>query len=376
MTTSERVNSMSKRRYLSVVVLALAGLLAAGCGSSGGSSSTTAASGGGSSSGGSYKIALLFPCSTCTSWIESIAHPGMIADVKALDPNAQVIYENANGDEDKMVSDAESAIAQGAKVLIYETLTPATGTAIAVKAAAANIPVIAFDGMVQGPDVKFYVSFDNNLVGSLQGKYLIDNLPKGSDVAIVNGLDQGIGDVFKKGVQSALDPAFADGTLKKAFETDTDWDPVTGQTKMTQALTATNDQIAGVVATNDGLAGGVVAALQSRHLAGKVLVTGQDATIAGLQRILTGTQSMTVFKNIAEEVSAAAKVAVGLAQGKPDAVSSVATSTTSNGTSEVPSLILTPIAVTKANIQTVVDDKVFTWTQICNGIPASDCEHQ
>jgi len=142
---------------------------------------------------------------------------------------------------------------------------------------------------------------------------------------------------------------------------------------MTQALTKANNNVQGVIGSNDGLAGGINAALTAQHLDGKVLVTGQDGTLAGLQRILMGTQSMTVFKDVSLEAKAAAKVAVALARGKKDAISSVAKTKVNNGTINVPALLLTADVVTKANVGDAVKAGIFTWAQICNGIPAKNC---
>ena len=142
---------------------------------------------------------------------------------------------------------------------------------------------------------------------------------------------------------------------------------------MEQALTKLNNNVRGVLSPNDGIAGGVIAALQAQHLAGKVLVTGQDATTAGLQDILEGTQSMTVFKPIKEEAGIAAKVAVGLAEGNTKIVSSVATTKVNNNTMNVPSVLLKSIVVTKANESVVVNDGAATWPAICSGIARSLC---
>jgi D-xylose transport system substrate-binding protein len=142
---------------------------------------------------------------------------------------------------------------------------------------------------------------------------------------------------------------------------------------MQQALTKLNNDVQGVLSPNDGIAGGVIAALKSQQLDGKVLITGQDATIAGLQSILQGTQAMTVFKPITLEAAAAAKVAVGLATGNTKIASTVATTKVNNKAGMVPTLLLQPMVVTKANVSVVVKNGAATWKAICSGLPSSIC---
>jgi D-xylose transport system substrate-binding protein len=142
---------------------------------------------------------------------------------------------------------------------------------------------------------------------------------------------------------------------------------------MQQALTKLNNDVQGVLSPNDGIASGVIAALKGQQLDGKVVITGQDATVQGLQYILQGEQSMTVFKPIVQEATVAARVAVGLAEGKNNAVSRVAKTKVGNGAGRVPSVLLQPIVVTKANVGVVVKDGGGTWSQICSGMPSGSC---
>jgi len=347
-----------------------AALALAGCGSSG--SSGSGGAGGASASG---KIAFLMPCSTCAARFETQDKPDFIKAVHQLDPSAQVIANNAEGSDATQISQAEDAITNGAKVIVISPLDETTGKAIVAKAEAAHVPVIAYDGLLTGAKISFYVSFDPTVVGQMQGAYLVSHQAKGTNVIMING-DQtaDTGREFKAGALSALNPAFQSGQLKLGYTADTAvFDPSKAQQETEAALTKLNDKVGGVLVANDGMAAGVVAALTEQHLAGKVLVTGQDATVAGLQRILTGTQSMTIYKSIPQEAMTAAKVAVGLLEGKSDAVSSVATSTTNNGAGEVPSLMLAPQVITKSNVSIAVDDGATTWAVLCQGIPASDC---
>jgi D-xylose transport system substrate-binding protein len=330
----------------------------------------------GAAQAGAIKIAFVMPCSTCASRFEQQDKPDFIKAVHKLNSKIQVIADNAQGSDATQISQVEDALANGAKVIVISPLDTAVGKAVVTKAAKQHVPVIAYDGLLTGAKIQFYVSFDNTKVGQIQGQYIVSHVAKGGTIAMVNG-DQtsAPGVQFKKGALSALNPAFNSGQLKLGYTADTKlWDPSVAQTEMQQALTKLNNNVQGVLSPNDGIAGGVIAALKQQHLDGKVVVTGQDATTQGLQYILEGVQSMTVFKPIVAEANTAAKVAVGLAEGKKNAVSSVAKTKLGNGAGRVPTVLLQPIVVTKANVGLVVKDNGgSTWAQICSGIPAADC---
>jgi D-xylose transport system substrate-binding protein len=323
----------------------------------------------------SAKIAFVMPCSTCASRFEQQDKPDFIKAVKKLDPSIKVIATNAQGSDAKQISLVEDALANGAKVIVVSPLDTATGVAIVSKAAKQHVPVIAYDGLLTGAKIDFYVSFDNKKVGQLQGQYLVKHLAKGATVALING-DQtsAPGVQFKQGALSVLNPAFKSGKLKLGYSADTKlWDPSLAQTEMQQALTKLNNNVQGVLSPNDGIAGGVIAALKSQKLDGKVLTTGQDATTQGLQYILQGEQSMTVFKPIVQESAVAAKVAVGFAKGDMNAGKKVARTHVANGAGKVPSVLLQPIVVTKSNVGIVVKDGGATWKDICKGISVPAC---
>jgi D-xylose transport system substrate-binding protein len=369
---------MNRMQAVILVGAAAAALALAGC-SSGGAAPASAGTGsatasvGGAAAGG--KIAFLMPCSTCASRFENQDKPDFIKAVHQLDPSAQVIANNAQGSDATQIAQAEDAITNGAKVIVISPLDETTGKAIVTKAEAANVPVIAYDGLLTGAKISFYVSFAPAVVGQLQGNYLVSHQAKGTNVIMING-DQtaDTGRQFKAGAMAALNPAFQSGQLKLGYTADTPlFDPSKAQQETEAALIKLGDKVGGVLVANDGMAAGVVAALTAQHLAGRVLVTGQDATVAGMQRILTGTQSMTVYKSIPQEALTAAKVAVGLLEGNPGAVSSVAKTTTDNGAGEVPSVLLTPQVITKSNMSIVVEDGGTTWAALCEGIPASAC---
>lgn len=358
---------------LSRVTLAL--VLIAGLSVTVGLGTAAARKSGAASTASALKIAFVMPCSTCASRFEQQDKPDFIKSVRKLNPHIKVIADNAQGSDATQISQVEDALANGAKVIVISPLDTAVGKAVVSKASKLHVPVIAYDGLLTGAKIQFYVSFDNTKVGKIQGQYLLSHVAKGGTIALING-DQtsAPGVEFKQGALSILNPAFRSGRLKRGYSADTKlWDPSVAQTEMQQALTKLNDNVQGVLSPNDGIAGGVIAALKGQHLDGKVVITGQDATTQGLQYILQGEQSMTVFKPIVQEAAVAARVAVGLAEGKKNAVSAVAKAKVGNGAGRVPSVLLQPIVVTKSNVGVVVKDGGATWSQICNGIPASAC---
>jgi D-xylose transport system substrate-binding protein len=365
-----------RRRSLGLPALLATGaaglMLVAACSSSGSSTTSGPST---SSATKAETIAFLMPCSTCAARFEHQDQPDFIAAVHALAPRDKVIADNAQGSDSTQISQAEDALTNGATVLVVSPLDQTTGEAIAAKARAAHATIISYDGLLTGAQVSFYVSFDPVVVGTMQGKYLVSHLKKGSNVVMING-DQTVetGREFKQGALNALQPAFRSGQLKLGYTADTpQFDPSKAQAEMAAALTRLHNDVQGVLVANDGMAAGVIAELKAQHLAGQVLVTGQDATDAGLGYILEGIQSMTVYKSIRQEAETAARVAVGLATGNAGIIQTVATSTVSNGAGQIPSLLLNPQVITKPNVSLAVSDGATTWPAICAGIPAGDC---
>jgi D-xylose transport system substrate-binding protein len=320
-------------------------------------------------------IAFSMPCSTCASRFEEQDKPDFIKSVHKLNPQIKVIATNAQGSDATQIAQIQDALANGAKVIVISPLDESVGKAVVLKAAKYHVPVIAYDGLLTGAKIAFYVSFNNLKVGALQGQYLVSHLKAGSTVAMVNGDQTSTPGVqFKQGALTALKPAFASGRLKLGYSVDTPlWNPATATTEMQQALTKLNNDVQGVLAPNDGIAGGVIAALKSQKLDGKVQITGQDATTAGLQSILLGTQAMTVFKPITLEAATAAKVAVGLAAGDTKIVAKVAKTKTNNKAGNVPTLLLQPMVVTKNNVSVVVKNGGGKWKDICAGLSSTIC---
>jgi D-xylose transport system substrate-binding protein len=342
-----------------VLVLAIG---VAGCGKS---KSTSGGSGGTSAKG--KTIALLLPESK-TARYETKDRPYFEAKFKSYCSDCKILYFNANQDAAQQQSQADQAITNGAKLLVLDPVDGDAAGSIVQKAKSQNIPVISYDRLIKGgskPD--YYVSFDNERVGQLQGQALLDALKAGGDpkrgpIVMINGSPQdNNAKLFSQGAHSVLDGQV---TIGKEYWTP-DWSPDNAQREMDQAITALGkDKIIGLYAANDGTSGGAIAAMKAAGMdPSKIPSTGQDAELAAIQRIIAGQQYMTVYKAIKPEAEAAATLAWDVLQGnKP----SQETKPVNNGTADIPSVLLTPVAVTANNVKdTVVKDEFWTAKDIC-----------
>ncbi|SIT11852.1 sugar ABC transporter substrate-binding protein [Alicyclobacillus vulcanalis] len=316
----------------------------------------------------SVTIAFLMPETNTSPRWEYDDRPDFIAAMKKLDPNAHVIYANAQGSEATQMQQVESALTQGAKLLVVAPVNGFEAANIVNEAARSHVPVISYDRLIQNAKVDYYVSFNNVEVGKLQGEYIAQHTKKGGTVVMLDGAPTDPNaKQFAQGAHEVLDPLFKSGKLKLGYEQYTpNWDSQQALTEMQQALTSLHNHVNAVLAANDNLAGAAIQALEQQHIKG-IPVTGQDATDAGLHRIYyDGTQSMTVYKPIYEEADAAAQLAYDIITGKKPPASLV-NGTVNNGKVNVPSVLLQPIVVTKANIQsTVIKDGFTTWARIKN----------
>ena len=369
---------MRKFSMMMVGMMILSVLLAA-C--SGGAVQTTAPQATSASSGAmTGKIALLLP-ETKTARYETADRPDFEAKMKELCPDCEIIYSNANQDANAQLSQAEAALTNGAQVMVLDPVDSAAAGAIADKAKAQGVPVIAYDRLVLNSDgVNYYISFDNVEVGKLQAQSLIDKLNaegiQNPTIVMINGSPtDNNASLFKQGAHSVFDPLVQAGKLTIAKEYDTpDWSPDQAQNEMQQALTALGNKVDGVYCANDGTASGAIAAMKAAGISPIPPVTGQDAELAAIQRILVGEQYMTVYKAIKPEAEAAAELAYDLLTNTPVPASMTNGKTTNNNTIDVPSVLLTPVAVTKDNIKdTVVADGFWTVDQICTADYASAC---
>jgi len=353
-----------------VVIAATALVLAAG-------SLTACSSGTGSTSASNskaFKIGLLLP-DDVTARYAAADRPYFTAAIKKDDPSATVLYEDADGSAAKQQQQAESMLANGAKVLVLDAFDGEAAESIVTAAKAKKVPVIDYDRLVDGGQSNYYVSFDNEKVGELQGTAFVGQLkaegvPAGSGILMIDGSPtDNNATLFAKGAHSVIDTS---GYKILAEYHTPGWLPADAQSWAASQITKFGSQIKGIYAANDGTAGGVIAAAHAKHFdLSKEALTGQDATVAGMQSILDGDQFMSVYKAIKPEAQEAASLAIALAEGKSPSAPTTVSGATGPG---VPSFLLTPVAVTKANIEsTVVADNFDTAAQICTGTYAALC---
>ena len=275
-----------------------------------------------------------------------------IAEAKKL--GAEVIVQSADGDERRQNQQAENLITQGVDVLVVIPKDSVAAAQIVKSAHEEGIKVIAYDRLIKESNPDLYISFDNEQVGYLQAEYLLRKKPKGNYFLLGGAPSDNNAQLLREGQLRALKPAINKGDIKLVAEGKhwaVNWDPNDALDKTEQVLTQVNNQIDAVVASNDGTAGGVIQALEGQNLAGKVLVSGQDAELAACQRIVKGTQTMTVYKPIRLIAKEAAHAAVALAKGEEI---EKAKQKVNNGKVDVPSILLTPIQVDKDNLDEVV----------------------
>ncbi|MEU7529622.1 substrate-binding domain-containing protein [Saccharothrix sp. NPDC042600] len=342
------------------------------CGANTSGGGTTTGTNTDSGSGGA-KVGVILPETATSARWEGFDKPLLEKALKAegLTPDIQ----NAQGDVQKFSTLADGMINAGVKVLIIATPNSEIGAAVAKKAEAQGIAVIDYDRLNLGGSSKYYVSFDNVKVGELQGQGLVEGLAKlapGKKPAEVIEIEGAPTDnnatLFHEGQQKVLKPKYESGDYKLVQSQPIEgWDNQKGGTTFEQILTGNGQKVDGVVAANDGLAGAVITVLKKYGLNGKVPVTGQDATPEGLQAVLRGDQFMTVFKPIAEEAQAAAKLAAALAKGDTAAADKLATGVTKDtkGNRDVKSVLLTAQLITKDKVKTVVDAGFVKASEIC-----------
>lgn len=289
---------------------------------------------------------------------------------RAGELGAKVLVLAANGDDTVQVGDVEKLITNKIDVLV---IVPHDGKAMAKAvrlAHEAGIPVIAYDRIVRDSDLDLYVSFDNERVGYLQARYLVDHLPtpgRGRIVRIYGANTDNNAAQLKSGQDRVLAPLIERGDIKVLHEDwAEDWKPENAKRIVNAAITAQGPRFDAVLASNDGTAGGAVQALTEEGLAGRMLVTGQDADLAALQRIAAGTQAMTIYKPLKTLAQGAAELAVRLA--KREIV--VARETVNNGSIDVPSALFDVVTVTRDNIiATVIRDGLASYDDVYRGVP-------
>jgi len=352
-----------------ILSLAAAGMAAAlaltGCG------------GGGSNQPGTSKkakIGVILPDSKSSARWETADRKYLEAAFKAAGVDYDI--QNAQNDKNAFQTIADQMITNGATVLMIVNLDSGTGKAVLDKAKSQGVATIDYDRLTLGGSAQYYVSFDNTKVGKLQGEGLVTCLTEKKVtkpvVAELNGSPtDNNATLFKNGYDSVLKPKYDAGDYTKGPDQSVpEWDNTQAGTIFEQMLTST-PTIAGVLAANDGLGNAAIAVLRKQHLNGKVPVTGQDATVQGLQNILVGDQCMTVYKAVKKEADAASSLAISLAKGeKKDTGQTVKDP---QGNRDVPAMLLDPQPITKANVKDVVADGYVTKAELCTGDFAAKC---
>ncbi|SCL19612.1 D-xylose transport system substrate-binding protein [Micromonospora nigra] len=343
-----------------------AGLLALGsvtaCGDNSGDSEQTG-------SDKTPKIGVILPDSKSSARWEG-------ADRKFLQEafeSAGVEYDiqNAQGDKSQFQTIADQMITSGVTALMIVNLDSGTGKAVLDKAKSQGVATIDYDRLTLGGSAEYYVSFDNEAVGKLQGEGLVKCLTDANvtkpAISYLNGSPtDNNATLFKNGYDSVLKPKFDAGEYTKvADDSVPDWDNAQAATIFEQQLTQAGGKIDGVLAANDGLGNAAISVLKKNKLNGKVPVTGQDATPQGLQNILAGDQCMTVYKAIKEEAKAAADLAIALAKGERKDTGQTVKDPESGR--DVPAVLLTPKAIYKENVKDVIADGFVTKDEVCTG---------
>jgi D-xylose transport system substrate-binding protein len=343
---------------------------------------TTTSGGGGTTitNGKNCKhIGFLLPESATAARWEAADHPDVVAAIQKYLPGATVDAPNAQGVAATQQTQAESELTQGACILVVAPVDSSAAATIVTEAKAKNVPVISYDRLIYSDNLNYYASFDGNAVGVAQGTYIKDHYQDfvtkngNNNLIMIDGSDtDNNAHLFGNGAHSILDPLISSGALKKVYEQFTPgWDNATAQTEMQGALTAQHNKVAVAYVMNDGMANTVIAALKSAGLAGKVLVTGQDAEVAGIRNILLGYQSMTVYKPIAKLADSVGKLVAAISTGSDTSSIASAQVKNPNGAANIPSVLNPVTEVDISNIKdTVIADGFVKTADVCQGVPA------
>ncbi|MFJ9583510.1 sugar ABC transporter substrate-binding protein [Streptomyces acidicola] len=349
------------RNALAALVTGLMAVSMAGCGETEGEGED------------GFTVGLLLPSSAVPRW-ERFDKPLIEKRVKALCPHCKVAYANAADDAMNQRDQMNSLITRGARVIILDAVDVKAMRSSVQAAHRAHIPVVAYDRLAEGP-ISGFVSFDGAQVGRLQGKALLKALgdrAKGRRIVMMNGDPISPNTAwYRKGARSVLDDKV---TIRKEYA-NLEWRVENAHTNMAAAISDLGaHRIDGVLAANDAIASGVISALKSARVSPLLPVTGQDADLDAVQRIVKGEQTMTVYKSFKRQADVAASMAVALGHGR--SVHAIATTTVDSPTTQdVPAVLLTPVPVTAGTIgRTLVRDKVYSVHEICTPKLRSACD--
>ena len=292
---------------------------------------------------------------------------------RAKELGAEVLVQSANSDDTRQISDVQALISRRVDALV---VVPHNGGAMAKAvnmAHDAGVPVLAYDRLITDCDLDLYMTFDNVKVGELQGQFLVDHLPKDGKkkiVRIYGAKTDNNALLYKQGQDKILAPLIDTGKFEVVHEDWTqDWKPENAKKIANAAITKAGASFDAILASNDGTAGGAIQALSEEGLAGKILVTGQDAELSACQRIVNGTQTMTIYKPVTQLAKQAAEAAIKMARGK----SVFALGKINNGRIDVPSILLDVVVVTKDNMMdTVIKDGFHKAADVYRGLPEAE----
>ncbi|WP_347057240.1 substrate-binding domain-containing protein [Blastococcus sp. HT6-30] len=358
---------MARRRTVTTAIAAALVFGLAACGGGDADGGSNAGSGGGEAAAG--KIGVILPDTASSARWESADRP--LLEAAFEEAGVEYDIQNAQGDAQRMATIAEQMITEGVTVLAITNLDSASGAAIQRQAEQQGVQTIDYDRLTLGGESDYYVSFDNTEVGRLQGEGLAQCLgDEPANIAYLNGSpDDNNATLFSSGAHEVLDPM--EQYTVVAEQAVPEWDNQQAATIFEQMYTQAGGDIQGVVAANDGLANAVVSILGRNNAAGQVPVTGQDATVEGLQNILAGNQCMTVYKPIEQEASALAELAVSLVIGEEPQTDG--TVEDPEGQREVPSVLLEPVSIFRDNVKQVIDDGYQSAADVCTGEFAAAC---
>ena len=366
---------MSKKIYGVVAGLAAATLLISACGGSSTSTESSAAPAASSAApaaseaapAATAKIGVILPDAASSARWET-ADRKFLGDAFTA-AGVEFDIQNANGDKAKFATIADQMLASGVTALLIVNLDSPSAAAVVAKAAAQGVPVIDYDRLTLGGGSNYYVSFDNVAVGTKIGEGLVkcmqDNGNMDGPVALLNGSPtDNNATLFKQGYEKVVTDA---GYTIADDQAVPDWDNTKAGTIFEQMYTKANGDFVGIASANDGLGGAAIAVLDRNGQAGKIPVTGQDATDEGLQRVLLGTQCMTVYKAIKAEAEAAAALAIALSNGDQASADALATGVTADSESgmDVPSVLLVPVGITADTVKDVIADGFTTADKLC-----------
>ncbi len=293
--------------------------------------------------------------------VERWARDRYYFEAAAEKAGAKVFVQSANANEQQQISQIENLISRGVDVLVIVPFNATVLTNAVKEAKKAGIKVISYDRLILNADIDAYISFDNGKVGEMQAAEMIKLKPKGNYYLLGGAPTDNNAKVLRQGQMKVLQPLIDKGDIKIVGQQWVkEWSASEAMSIVENALTANNNKIDAIVASNDGTAGGAIQALAAQKLSGKVPVSGQDADLAAVKRVIAGTQSMTVYKPLKAIATEASKMAIQLVRNEKPAYNAES----DNGMKKVHSILLKPTALTKANINMLVDDGFYTKEQI------------